>query len=136
MCRQIERDCEFLEAEGIMDYSLLVGLHFRHDNTYEKMGLSPFLLRSGIDPYFTSVLIVQNAYVTVKQCMSNFVLASLGKWEDSYQSEKFMRGYRFLEAELQDRDWVKSGRYVKKSSLPLPTHTHIYIYIYIYIYIF
>ncbi|KAK8930704.1 Phosphatidylinositol 4-phosphate 5-kinase 2 [Platanthera zijinensis] len=25
---QIERDCEFLEAESIMDYSLLVGLHF------------------------------------------------------------------------------------------------------------
>jgi len=46
--------------------------------------------------------------------MSNFVLASLGKSEDSYQSEKFMRGYRFLEAELQDRDRVKSGRYVKK----------------------
>ncbi|XP_061357970.1 phosphatidylinositol 4-phosphate 5-kinase 2-like [Gastrolobium bilobum] len=78
LIKQIERDCEFLEAEGIMDYSLLVGLHFRDDNTYDKMGLSPFLLRTG------------------KQ--------------DSYQSEKFMRGYRFLEAELQDRDRVKSGR--------------------------
>jgi len=29
---------------------------------------------------------------------------------DSYQNEKLMRGYRFLEAELQDRDRVKSGR--------------------------
>jgi len=47
--RQIERDCEFLENEKIMDYSLLVGLHFRDDNTYDKMGLSPFLLRTGID---------------------------------------------------------------------------------------
>jgi hypothetical protein len=45
--RQIDRDCEFLEAERIMDYSLLVGLHFRDDNTYDKMGLSPFLLRTG-----------------------------------------------------------------------------------------
>ncbi|XP_026658227.2 phosphatidylinositol 4-phosphate 5-kinase 6-like [Phoenix dactylifera] len=27
--RQIEKDCEFLEAERIMDYSLLVGIHFR-----------------------------------------------------------------------------------------------------------
>ncbi|KAL3534620.1 hypothetical protein ACH5RR_003081 [Cinchona calisaya] len=27
--RQVDRDCEFLEQEGIMDYSLLVGLHFR-----------------------------------------------------------------------------------------------------------
>lgn len=45
--RQIDRDCEFLEAEKIMDYSLLVGLHFRDDNTGDKMGLSPFLLRNG-----------------------------------------------------------------------------------------
>ena len=43
--RQIERDCEFLEAERIMDYSLLVGIHFRNDNTGDKMGLSPFVLR-------------------------------------------------------------------------------------------
>ncbi|KAI4320618.1 hypothetical protein MLD38_034078 [Melastoma candidum] len=44
---QIELDCEFLETEGIMDYSLLVGLHFRNDNAGDKMGLSPFVLRSG-----------------------------------------------------------------------------------------
>ena len=30
-----------------MDYSLLVGVHFRDDSTGEKMGLSPFVLRSG-----------------------------------------------------------------------------------------
>lgn len=29
VCRQVDRDCEFLEQERIMDYSLLVGLHFR-----------------------------------------------------------------------------------------------------------
>ncbi|KAI4348604.1 hypothetical protein L6164_009311 [Bauhinia variegata] len=28
-CRQLDRDCELLEQEGIMDYSLLVGIHFR-----------------------------------------------------------------------------------------------------------
>ncbi|PIN01142.1 Phosphatidylinositol-4-phosphate 5-kinase [Handroanthus impetiginosus] len=28
-CRQVDRDCEFLEHERIMDYSLLVGIHFR-----------------------------------------------------------------------------------------------------------
>ncbi|GLT40542.1 hypothetical protein SLA2020_146680 [Shorea laevis] len=27
--RQVDRDCEFLEQERIMDYSLLIGLHFR-----------------------------------------------------------------------------------------------------------
>ncbi|XP_022980942.1 phosphatidylinositol 4-phosphate 5-kinase 1-like [Cucurbita maxima] len=76
--KQIDRDCKFLESEGIMDYSLLVGLHFRDDNTYNKMGLSPFLLRTGN--------------------------------KDSYRNEKFMRGCRFLEAELQDMDRVLSGR--------------------------
>lgn len=39
-----------------MDYSLLVGLHFRDDNTGEKMGLSPFLLRTGnISRYLDSL---------------------------------------------------------------------------------
>ncbi|CAM9002328.1 unnamed protein product [Rhodiola kirilowii] len=47
LSKQIEVDCEFLEAEKIMDYSLLVGLHFRDDNTSGKMGLSPYVLRSG-----------------------------------------------------------------------------------------
>ncbi|KAF7836216.1 phosphatidylinositol 4-phosphate 5-kinase 6-like [Senna tora] len=28
-CRQVDRDCDFLEHERIMDYSMLVGLHFR-----------------------------------------------------------------------------------------------------------
>lgn len=59
MFRQIERDCEFLEAEKIMDYSLLVGIHFRDDNTCDKMGLSPFLLRTGIDPPSTLVHILR-----------------------------------------------------------------------------
>lgn len=35
----------------------------------------------------------------------------LGK-SDSFQNEKFMRGYRFLEAELQDMDRILAGRYV------------------------
>ncbi|GKU87695.1 hypothetical protein SLEP1_g2054 [Rubroshorea leprosula] len=78
LMEQIDRDCEFLEAERIMDYSLLVGLHFRDDNRGDKMGLSPFLLRTGK--------------------------------RDSYQNEKFMRGCRFLEAELQNMDRILSGR--------------------------
>ncbi|CAI0461937.1 unnamed protein product [Linum tenue] len=28
-CRQVDRDCELLEQERVMDYSLLVGIHFR-----------------------------------------------------------------------------------------------------------
>lgn len=77
LIKQIERDCEFLEAERIMDYSLLVGIHFRDDNTGDKIGLSPFVIR--------------------------------GK-RDSYQNEKYLRGCRLLEAELQDMDRVLAGR--------------------------
>ncbi|KAG8389717.1 hypothetical protein BUALT_Bualt01G0007800 [Buddleja alternifolia] len=80
LIKQIDCDCEFLEAERIMDYSLLVGLHFRDVSTGDKIGLSPFLLRKGKN--------------------------------DSYQNEKFMRGCRFLEAELQDMDRVLAGRYI------------------------
>ncbi|XP_073280924.1 phosphatidylinositol 4-phosphate 5-kinase 1-like [Primulina huaijiensis] len=78
LMKQINRDCEFLEAERIMDYSLLVGIHFRDDNTGDEIGLSPFLLRTG-----------ENA---------------------SYQNEKSMRSYHFLEAELQGRDQIFAGR--------------------------
>ncbi|EEF49138.1 phosphatidylinositol-4-phosphate 5-kinase, putative [Ricinus communis] len=41
LIRQIYRDCEFLEAEGIMDYSLLIGLHFRDDYSSDEMKTSP-----------------------------------------------------------------------------------------------
>ncbi|KAK4783056.1 hypothetical protein SAY86_007430 [Trapa natans] len=34
-CSQVDRDCDFLEQERIMDYSLLVSLHFR-DISYEN----------------------------------------------------------------------------------------------------
>ncbi|CAL0305248.1 unnamed protein product [Lupinus luteus] len=44
---QLDRDCEFLEAEGIMDYSLLVGLHFRDDYSTDEIKSSPHNLYSG-----------------------------------------------------------------------------------------
>ncbi|KAI7727483.1 hypothetical protein M8C21_032945 [Ambrosia artemisiifolia] len=37
--RQIDRDCDFLEQERIMDYSLLVGLHFK-DLSVSELGTS------------------------------------------------------------------------------------------------
>lgn len=48
--RQIEYDCEFLEAERIMDYSLLVGVHFCDGPPAEKMGMSPFAPSSEFIP--------------------------------------------------------------------------------------
>jgi hypothetical protein len=35
--RQIEQDCKFLEARGIMDYSMLLGLHFRAPQLYPAL---------------------------------------------------------------------------------------------------
>ncbi|KAH9713102.1 phosphatidylinositol 4-phosphate 5-kinase 2 [Citrus sinensis] len=43
LIRQIDRDCEFLEAERIMDYSLLIGLHFRDDYSGDEMKMGPHL---------------------------------------------------------------------------------------------
>uniref|UniRef100_A0A7N0UMC0 Phosphatidylinositol 4-phosphate 5-kinase n=1 Tax=Kalanchoe fedtschenkoi TaxID=63787 RepID=A0A7N0UMC0_KALFE len=78
LMRQMDLDCQFLESERIMDYSLLVGVHFRNERTVEKMGLSPFLPNSGKS--------------------------------DSFRKEKFMRGCRFLEAELQSMERAFSDR--------------------------
>ncbi|XP_074558570.1 phosphatidylinositol 4-phosphate 5-kinase 2-like [Curcuma longa] len=41
LLEQIKWDCEFLEAEGIMDYSLLLGIHFCDDISPSWIGLSP-----------------------------------------------------------------------------------------------
>jgi hypothetical protein len=41
--------------------------------------------------------------------------------KDSYRNEKFMRGCRFLEAELQDMDRVLSGRYISCLSVFIPS---------------
>ncbi|KAL8154340.1 hypothetical protein V2J09_012100 [Rumex salicifolius] len=49
-CRQVDRDCDFLEQERIMDYSLLVGLHFQESSSSgngvdEKVVVTPRLSR-------------------------------------------------------------------------------------------
>ncbi|XP_050383387.1 phosphatidylinositol 4-phosphate 5-kinase 5-like [Argentina anserina] len=46
-CRQIDRDCEFLEQERIMDYSLLVGLHFRNTSAAGDLVSSGALIPTG-----------------------------------------------------------------------------------------
>ncbi|XP_060177561.1 phosphatidylinositol 4-phosphate 5-kinase 6-like [Lycium barbarum] len=45
--RQVDRDCEFLEQEGVMDYSLLVGIHFREADSTEDQ--TPSGSRTPID---------------------------------------------------------------------------------------
>ncbi|KAK4371516.1 hypothetical protein RND71_010991 [Anisodus tanguticus] len=41
LIRQIDIDCQFLEAENIMDYSLLIGVHFCNYSNNSEMNLSP-----------------------------------------------------------------------------------------------
>ncbi|XP_059309302.1 phosphatidylinositol 4-phosphate 5-kinase 1-like [Lycium ferocissimum] len=41
LIRQIDIDCQFLEAENIMDYSLLIGVHFCNYSNNGEMNLSP-----------------------------------------------------------------------------------------------
>ena len=51
---QIYRDCEFLEAERVMDYSLLIGLRFRDDYSSEEM-------MSSNDKHFGKLLLSCNS---------------------------------------------------------------------------
>ncbi|CAK8564657.1 unnamed protein product [Lathyrus sativus] len=44
-CKQVSRDCDFLEHERIMDYSMLVGLHFRE--TTSNGNVTPCSRNSG-----------------------------------------------------------------------------------------
>lgn len=94
-----------------MDYSLLVGLHFRDENTGDKMGLSPFLLRTG--KFMKSIPSTRFSIDSRggMGCLIELVFPFSGN-NDSFRYEKFMRGCRFLEAELQDMDRVLAGRYV------------------------
>ncbi|XP_060184671.1 phosphatidylinositol 4-phosphate 5-kinase 1-like [Lycium barbarum] len=52
LIRQIDIDCQFLEAENIMDYSLLIGVHFCNYSNNGEMNLSP----SGNDAALDSCL--------------------------------------------------------------------------------
>lgn len=90
-----------------MDYSLLVGVHFRNDNTVDKMGLSPFVLR-GTNSILRA-LKLHFTWVNIWNWSKSESFSFPGK-RDSYQNEKYLRGRRFLEAELQDMDRVLAGR--------------------------
>lgn len=59
--RQIDRDCEFLEGERIMDYSLLIGVHFCDEYSGGEMKMSPFDMFSGA--FSTQIKIELEKYV-------------------------------------------------------------------------
>ncbi|XP_047309446.1 phosphatidylinositol 4-phosphate 5-kinase 2-like [Impatiens glandulifera] len=51
LIRQIDRDCEFLEAEKVMDYSFLIGIHFCDVYSCEKPEIPPSDMHSGMKPF-------------------------------------------------------------------------------------
>ncbi|VAH27069.1 unnamed protein product [Triticum turgidum subsp. durum] len=50
--RQVDRDCDFLEQEKIMDYSLLVGVHFRRSMDNDTNTVSTLRLSRGYTDQF------------------------------------------------------------------------------------
>lgn len=100
--RQIDRDCEFLEAEGIMDYSLLVGLHFCDDIcSSSKTSLSACSSSPCELPWPHHLLSgVKNSRENHYSESPNFI--SIPGISDSVNGS-------------EDADWVLDGRY----SLPL-----------------
>ncbi|KAL5982602.1 Phosphatidylinositol 4-phosphate 5-kinase 1 [Asimina triloba] len=80
LLRQIDRDCEFLEAERIMDYSFLVGVHFCDDLMSDKMGLPPLV-----------------------------PLPTHGK-KEAFQEERTLSELHPMEAEGRDMEQALSGR--------------------------
>lgn len=49
LCRQVDRDCDFLEQERIMDYSMLVGLHFKETTSAGTVAPTRISLASAED---------------------------------------------------------------------------------------
>ncbi|XP_042416044.1 phosphatidylinositol 4-phosphate 5-kinase 6-like isoform X1 [Zingiber officinale] len=47
--KQVDRDCELLEQERIMDYSLLVGVHFSETSVSQENEATPRLSRADMD---------------------------------------------------------------------------------------
>ncbi|CAM0876248.1 unnamed protein product [Alopecurus aequalis] len=79
---QLRRDCVFLESEGIMDYSLLVGVHFRGDTPASKTGSSTFTT----SPTRTILLPEEVSATTVLTCQG-----SVGKPEPCLSSKDLDR---------------------------------------------
>lgn len=50
LSRQIDKDCELMEQEGVMDYSLLLGIHFKNVSPYGDVMLSGYQTSTGKFP--------------------------------------------------------------------------------------
>ncbi|KAJ9544690.1 hypothetical protein OSB04_024397 [Centaurea solstitialis] len=68
--RQIDRDCDFLEQERIMDYSLLVGLHFREPSSLTPSGSDQTPVGNHSFPFLASeisqhILVILSLYLSI-----------------------------------------------------------------------
>ncbi|KAG6630388.1 phosphatidylinositol 4-phosphate 5-kinase 6-like [Carya illinoinensis] len=69
-CRQVDRDCEFLEQERIMDYSLLVGLHFQETSHGDSLTTRSRSIEGNGDPQNDGASCLFNADVDQLRCVS------------------------------------------------------------------
>lgn len=68
-CRQVDRDCDFLEHERIMDYSMLVGLHFREASCSESFRTSGARSAPGYISFKMNILdLVSNMNLSLNKC--------------------------------------------------------------------
>ncbi|XP_072982605.1 phosphatidylinositol 4-phosphate 5-kinase 6-like isoform X2 [Typha latifolia] len=82
--RQVERDCEFLEQERIMDYSILVGVHFRDihlPEDAERVTQSEGLSRVHMDEFLSDL----NRWATIKLGSNMPARAELTARTDDYE---------------------------------------------------
>jgi len=103
MLRQLDRDCEFLEAEGIMDYSFLIGLHFRDDSSVVEVKSLPDELCSGI--YMSSYFLLVLHFISFELIGSTRVKKkSVGSVD--------LAGKRDMQNDdIQDMKWIPIDRY-------------------------
>lgn len=78
LCRQVDRDCEFLEQERIMDYSLLVGIHFKEiSHTGE-----PLSTEASVSNARTPAGNISNILRSLVQFLIFFPIELILKWGD------------------------------------------------------
>ena len=79
-CRQVDRDCDFLEQERIMDYSLLVGLHFREASS--KGSVTPkSRTPQGCPPTcYVSYLELLSGFIVSTWIIAEWMNLSFRKW--------------------------------------------------------
>lgn len=116
--RQIDIDCQFLEAENIMDYSLLIGVHFCNYSTNGEMNLSPSGTNSG--NLCTSTLQLLYLFICFMiYFLCNLIASLLRILTDIFSGKADAQDYCLCDAESPDKGQMMEEWYVLLGSLTL-----------------